>query len=131
MRLTRSKPIGKSPSTCSNDERSRAFTGYANCPLKQPLIRHLWVCCHLSCASATPTTYIYLIILSASANATIINCTYKKHLSQLIFTCHQLLSAAFSNFRLLTVELAREDRGYRLRVTQASCRLLGQNLLGL
>lgn len=54
-----------------------------------------------------------------------------QHLLWLIFTCHQLLSAAFSNFRLLTVEMAREDRGYRLRVKQASSRLLGQNLLGL
>lgn len=33
--------------------------------------------------------------------------------------------------RPLTVEMTQEDGGYRLGVTQASSRLLGQNLLGL
>lgn len=46
-------------------------------------------------------------------------------------TDFHLSNAAFSNFRPLTVEIAREDGGYRLRVTQASSILLGQNLLGL
>lgn len=46
-------------------------------------------------------------------------------------TDFRMSNAAFSNFRPLTVEMAREDGGYRLRVTQASSILLGQNLLGL